>query len=96
MKELLRQERRDLFETPYMELAISFLYKNYSRKIQQILLPSYLVHILVMALYLLVVEANRDDARLNTEVDQFMLSLQEILTIGMGVINLINLYFFLN
>ena len=79
-----------------MELAISFLYKNYSRKIQQILLPSYFVHILVMTLYLLVVEANRDAVRLNTDVDQLMLKIQEMLTLGMGVINLINLYYFLN
>ena len=79
-----------------MELAISFLYKNYSRKIQQILLPSYFVHILVMTLYLLVVEANRDAVRLNTDVDQLMLKIQEMLTLSMGVINLINLYYFLN
>jgi hypothetical protein len=98
LKEMLRQERKELFETPYMEMAIQFLYKNYSRKIMRVLLPSYLVHMLVITLYLLVAEWNRDADRLETgaESKDSMQSIQQMLTLGMALINCVNLYFFVN
>ena len=46
LKEMLRQKRRDLFETPYIKMVTHYLYKNYSRKILILLLPCYVIHMI--------------------------------------------------
>ena len=44
MKELLRQKRRDLFNTMYIKMLTAYLYKRYSKKIMRTMLPVYILH----------------------------------------------------
>lgn len=60
MKELLRQDRKDLFETEYISMLTQFLYKHYSSRIFKILLPSYLIHQVAFLAYIFFVERERD------------------------------------
>ena len=60
MKELLRQKRSDLFDTMYIKIITAFLYKRYSKKIMRMMLPSYLIHMVVLFIYLNVSEWIRD------------------------------------
>jgi len=67
LQEMLRQKRRDLFETPYIKMATHFLYKNYSAKIFWKLLPTYIVHLVSIIAYIAVSEAGRDHERDDVE-----------------------------
>ena len=42
LRELLRQQNQDILMTQYMKMIISFLYKQYSKKIKKSLMPPYI------------------------------------------------------
>lgn len=68
LKEMLRLKRMSLFNTPYMMLLTQFLYKNYSKRIMKMLLPSYLVHQVSMLTYVLLSEHIRDHTKKALEI----------------------------
>ena len=95
--------------TPYMQIIIQFLYKQYSQRIMIALLPPYMLHLLFVNLQLFSNEAMRDkrseleQARLGTnvaltELRQFeydrLKSISNICVCCCGVFNVLNMLVF--
>ena len=60
LKELLRQQNKDIFVTPYISIIIEFLYKKYSERIMQRLMPPFMFHLVAVMLLILFSERERD------------------------------------
>ena len=50
MNEMLRKKNREVFMTPYIQVIIEFLYRAYSGRIMQFLLPIYVIHLIFVNL----------------------------------------------
>ena len=101
MKELLRQKRKDLFNTMYIQMITAFLYKRYSKKIMKMMLPSYLIHMFAIFAYLAVSEWLRDNP-ITTLIDpneikyyQNMESGRTVLVLIIIIVILMNFYIFM-
>jgi len=66
LQELLKQQRKDIFETRYIKIIIQFLYNKYSRDIKRKLLPFYIPHIISVLLMIYCSEQYRDDLKAHT------------------------------
>jgi hypothetical protein len=58
LTELHRQKNKNLFVTPYIQIIIDYLYKQYRRKIIMMMMPPYVVHLALV--YLLIILSERD------------------------------------
>lgn len=77
MNNMLKKKNREVFMTPYMQIIIQFLYKQYSQRIMIALLPPYMLHLLFVNLQLFSNEAMRDK---RSELDQARLGTNVALT----------------
>ena len=56
LKELIKERHLDLFETDYIKILIHYLYRQFSGKIKNRLLPLYIIHFVSILVYILIVE----------------------------------------
>ena len=61
LKELLRQQNKDIFMTPYIQIVIEFLYQKYSASIKKYLMPPFLMHLIAVFVLIFLSEMERDD-----------------------------------
>jgi len=67
LKELLKQQNKDIFMTPYIEIVIEFLYNQFRDKIMQNLLPPYILHLAAIQATIWVSELHRKESDLPIE-----------------------------
>ena len=60
LKELLRQQNKDVFMTPYIMIVIQFLYQKYSASIMTRLMPPFLIHLVSVIVLIFLSELERD------------------------------------
>ena len=63
LKELLKQERIELFMTSYIMIIIQFLYNKFSYEIKRRLLPFYILHIISVLVMVVQSESYRDELK---------------------------------
>jgi hypothetical protein len=61
LKELLRQQNKDVFMTPYIMIVIQFLYQKYSASIMTRLMPPFLIHLVSVIVLIFLSELERDE-----------------------------------
>jgi hypothetical protein len=122
LKELIKERHIDLFETDYIKILIHYLYRQFTGKIKNRLLPLYAIHYISILIYIVIVEDLRASAYsfqfLNKNIDEngqvesvdkmsdnfdellaqmnWYQRLKDIFCFFIGVINTINIYFFIN
>jgi len=65
LKELLKQQNKDIFLTPYILIVIEFLYIEYSNKIKSMLMPPFILHIISVILAVISAELYRSQIMSN-------------------------------
>jgi hypothetical protein len=80
LQELLKQQNLELFETPYVQTIVQFLFSNYKRAIFSKLLPPYILHLIVITAYVHIHETFRgsrhDDDNLEAKVSMWDINLK--------------------
>jgi hypothetical protein len=69
LREMLKQQRMELFMTRYIMMIIQFLYNKYSYEIKRKLLPVYVIHIISVLLMIIFTEQYRDIAKAYKDED---------------------------
>lgn len=59
LKELLRQQNKEIFMTPYIMIVIEFMYKKYAEKIMRRLMPPFMFHLVAVLLLIFFSEIER-------------------------------------
>ena len=60
LKELLRQQNKEIFMTPYIQIVIEFLYQKYSASIMTRLMPPFMIHLIAVFILIFLSEKERD------------------------------------
>ena len=102
LKELLRQQNKDVFMTPYIMIVIQFLYQKYSASIMTRLMPPFLIHLVSVIVLIFLSELERDELiktgngeEMQSEENRRMIKVQKnLVQIVATLFNVINLIIF--